>query len=402
MEPKEANEEMGKTCRFDAEQLSAWLDGALAEAGRGAVADHLRACAVCRERVEGFRKLDAEVLDLPVPGWTEAYAPKFTAGVMARVAASAAPSVTISTPRRAPIRRAAIPIGWLTATLSAAAALLLFVGGGVHPGLPERTASVSSVPADSFHRESAFQNPQPTAGKGAGIVQGKGAAPVPGKGGPIDGLSAVRPQTAEGNNVQILVEQQIEKGLFDNGNCINREEILRNIGKAVALNDTLAKGCSWRAHQSLNYRGVDSTNPALPVDASALADRSLAASEAVMTYLVNCSNLDADGLKDLRETIVSNGIDDRVRTALTLAPDADHARPLEKVQVFLLRLANGESHAGPAELAELKQVIVGEGVIEEVRLGRNRTQLVSRLPNDNPAQNDRPAGQQQQDPVRAK
>ncbi|MFM7231116.1 MAG: zf-HC2 domain-containing protein [bacterium] len=75
----------------DDERLSAHHDGALAPAEAAAVEAHLVGCADCRARLEGLRRLDAELTGAlahePAPGWDEAFASRVTQ----RVAAESAP-----------------------------------------------------------------------------------------------------------------------------------------------------------------------------------------------------------------------------------------------------------------------------------------------------------------------
>jgi len=58
---------MQARCEEVREQLSAWLDGELAESGRALVAAHLDSCAACRRELAQFAALNAALADLPVP-----------------------------------------------------------------------------------------------------------------------------------------------------------------------------------------------------------------------------------------------------------------------------------------------------------------------------------------------
>lgn len=75
----------------DDEHLSAHHDGALTPVESAEVESHLVGCADCRARLEGLRRLDAELTSAlahePAPGWDEAFASR----VAQRVAAESAP-----------------------------------------------------------------------------------------------------------------------------------------------------------------------------------------------------------------------------------------------------------------------------------------------------------------------
>ncbi len=335
---------MATMCGYDEERLTAFHDGAVGETDRRKAAEHLRDCAECRGRLEELRRIDAEVVDLPVPGWNEATARRFTAGVMARIAVPAAAN--------RPGRRAQLSLGWLGATLSAAAALLVFVSGARFSDRPAVEA-VPAMPAatapDAFAYKAGF--PASKMGK--------------------NGVGSDRDCFAQ----TVQIAQDVEVDLSQQGQV--REFAGQNdIAGGMGSNDLgscspgRTVGVSLEAQITLNYRGFETINPAIAVDRDALAQRTLADSEAVMTFLLNSSQMDADGLAQLRESIVANGVDDRVRTALHLVEDREVARPLERMQVLLVHLANGAPASDPEEMTQLKQTIVSRGLIEEVRLSR--------------------------------
>lgn len=421
---------MKTTCGFDLERLSAWMDGALDEAERRATGEHVSACAACRARVEEFRRLDAGVRDLPLPGWTEASAPRFAAGVMARIASARAESPAAvapaplsavaparTVPEPAAIRRSAsrTPLpwrdpraSWLVGTLSVAAALLLVLAGtGVDSSRSSRGADSGFFPAPTQPPAVAFKAGQDPAGD-ATVRPGKGGPVVTGKGGVPEGQSkGLPPQTAQrfgawDSCTQTLNDSQkqvVEIFSADrNNDGLPGMSGTNVVGRLLEPDATAEwRACSNRAQAQveMQYRGVDHANPAVAVDASELADRSLAASEAIMTLLVNSSDADAEGLPDLRGSILTNGVDDRMRAALNLAQDPERVRPLAQVQVLLVRLANGADNPGAEELDELKRAIVGNGLIEEVRQTRSRVQSISRAQTTAPDPEER-------EPVRAK
>ncbi len=470
---------MNRTCGWDPERLSAWLDGALAEDERRATAEHVACCPQCEEWVAALRRVDDGVRDLPAPAWTDATASRFASGVMARIAAtreaSARPPATsvappVERPSAAaitrPIARPSLPdaapapggalrrgrgpralprLGWLAGTLSAAAALLLLLAGTdtnrsrgwvgtAGTGSRPRALYVTDPATGGGGRFSAAaRNPALPAGGGtdpsgtdphacAPVVNGKGGTwvtfkggdPNPGKGGAVGVGKAgegepLQNKAAQGGQEQVALDSQgfhpdfTQKALKTHppGNPVqpivgiltgqgDQETVLGVHGSNVVSfgTDWRSPSCRFQAQTEMQYRGVDSANPALAVDPVTLADKSLAASEALMTLLVNASESDALGMPDFRESILANGVDDRVRVALSLNQDPDTARPLAGAQVLLVRLANGVENPQAEELDELKRVIVGKGLIEEVRRSRNRIQQLSRTQLTLPNQND--------------
>lgn len=105
----------------DDEHLSAHHDGALTPVESAEVESHLVGCADCRARLEGLRRLDAELTSAlahePAPGWDEAFASR----VAQRVAAESAPRrVHVGWPRSP---RAWVLVGAATAAVFVVAGL---------------------------------------------------------------------------------------------------------------------------------------------------------------------------------------------------------------------------------------------------------------------------------------
>jgi hypothetical protein len=117
-------------CARFAPELSAWIDGELADGLEAELQEHLAGCGRCRARVDALRAVDAGLASLPAPDLPGDLRARLQARIDAPPAETADPPPSARAPgRRAPARsRGGRWLGsrGLAALASAAAALALY------------------------------------------------------------------------------------------------------------------------------------------------------------------------------------------------------------------------------------------------------------------------------------